>query len=397
MRLAERAAGISPSPTLSIDAKAKQMKAAGVKVISFGVGEPDFDTPEHIKEAAIAAIKEGDTRYTPAGGTLKLKQAIVDKFRRENGLEYQANQIVVSVGAKHSLYNTFQVLCQPGDEVILPAPYWVSYLEQIKLAGAEAVIVQTREENGFKLTPEELKQCITPKSRVFLLNSPSNPTGGVYSKEELAALGEILLANNVTIVSDEIYEKLMYDGLEHVSIASISPELKENTVVINGVSKAYAMTGWRIGYAAAPAAVAKAITDLQSHSTSNPTSIAQAASVAALNGPQEPVAAMVVEFAKRRDYMLERLNAIPGVTCPKPGGAFYLYPNVKSYFGRSYQGKPVNNATDMANLLLEIAEVAVVPGIAFGGDDFIRLSYATSMAKIKEGLDRIEKFLADLV
>lgn len=396
MRLAERAEGISPSPTLSIDAKAKQMKASGVKVISFGVGEPDFDTPDHIKEAAIEAIKGGDTRYTPAGGTLKLKQAIVEKFRRENGLEYQANQIVVSVGAKHSLYNAFQVLCQPGDEVILPAPYWVSYLEQIKLAGAEPVIIQTRQENGFKLTPEELKAAITPKSRVFLLNSPSNPTGGVYSKEEMAALGEVLLANNITIVSDEIYEKLMYDGLEHVSIASISPELKENTVVINGVSKAYAMTGWRIGYAAAPAAVAKAITDLQSHSTSNPTSIAQAASVAALNGPQEPVAAMVVEFVKRRDYMLERLNAIAGVTCPKPGGAFYLYPNVSSYFGKGYQGKPVNNATDMANLLLDIAEVAVVPGIAFGGDDFIRLSYATSMENIKEGMDRIEKFLADL-
>lgn len=396
MRLAERAAGISPSPTLSIDAKAKQMKASGIKVISFGVGEPDFDTPDHIKEAAIEAIKAGDTRYTPAGGTLKLKQAIVDKFRRENGLEYQTNEIVVSVGAKHSLYNAFQVLCQPGDEVILPAPYWVSYLEQIKLAGAEAVVVQTRQEKGFKLTPEELKAVITPRSRVFLLNSPSNPTGGVYTKEELAALGQILLDNNITIISDEIYEKLLYDGLEHVSIASISPELKANTVVINGVSKAYAMTGWRIGYLAAPAPVAKAIGDLQSHSTSNPTSIAQAASVAALNGSQEPVAGMVAEFVKRRDYMLERVNAIPGVTCPKPGGAFYLYPNVSAYFGKSHQGKAVNNATDLANLLLEVAEVAVVPGIAFGGDDFIRLSYATSMENIKEGLDRIEKFLGEL-
>lgn len=396
MRLAERAAGISPSPTLSIDAKAKQMKASGIKVISFGVGEPDFDTPEHIKQAAIEAIQSGDTRYTPAGGTVKLKEAIVAKFRRENGLEYQANQIVVSVGAKHSLYNAFQVLCQPGDEVILPAPYWVSYLEQIKLAGAEAVIVQTRQENGFKLTPDELKAVITPKSRVFLLNSPSNPTGGVYSKDELAILGQILLDNNITIISDEIYEKLMYDGLEHVSIASISPSLKENTVVINGVSKAYAMTGWRIGYAAAPAPVAKAMTDLQSHSTSNPTSIAQAASVAALNGPQEPVQAMVVEFVKRRDYMLERLNTIPGITCPKPGGAFYLYPNISSYFGKSYRGKAVNNATDMANLLLEVAEVAVVPGIAFGGDDFIRLSYATSLENIREGMDRIEKFLGEL-
>ncbi|SHJ96162.1 pyridoxal phosphate-dependent aminotransferase [Desulforamulus aeronauticus] len=396
MRLAERATSISPSPTLSIDAKAKQMKASGVKVISFGVGEPDFDTPQHIKDAAITAIQEGDTRYTPAGGTLKLKQAIVEKFRRENGLEYQTNQIVVSVGAKHSLYNAFQVLCQPGDEVILPAPYWVSYLEQIKLAGAEAVVVQTHQENGFKLTVDQLKAVITPKSRVFLLNSPSNPTGGVYTKEELTALGEVLLQHNITIISDEIYEKLLYDGLEHVSIASISPELKENTVVINGVSKAYAMTGWRIGYAAAPAPVAKAIADLQSHSTSNPTSMAQTASVAALNGPQEPVQAMVVEFEKRRNYMLGRLNAIAGITCPKPGGAFYLYPNVATYFGKTYQGKSVNNATDLANLLLEIAEVAVVPGIAFGGDDFIRLSYATSMENIKEGIDRIEKFLGEL-
>lgn len=396
MRLAERAMGISPSPTLSIDAKAKQLKASGVKVISFGVGEPDFDTPDHIKEAAIAAIKAGDTRYTPVGGTLKLKEAIIDKLRRENGLEYQPNQIVVSTGAKQSLYNAFQVLCQPGDQVILPAPYWVTHLEQIKLAGAEPVMVQTRQENGFKLTAEELQAAITPKTRVFLLNSPSNPTGGVYQKDELAALGRVLLENNIAVISDEIYEKLMYDGLEHVSIASISPELKENTVVINGVSKAYAMTGWRIGYAAAPAPVAKAMTDLQSHATSNPTSISQAASVAALNGPQEPVQAMVLEFLKRRDYMLERLNAIPGVVCPKPNGAFYLYPNVSSYFGKTHRGKAVNHATDMANLLLEIAEVAVVPGIAFGGDDFIRLSYATSLENIKEGLDRIEKFLAEL-
>ncbi|CCO07194.1 pyridoxal phosphate-dependent aminotransferase [Desulforamulus hydrothermalis] len=396
MRLAERALGISPSPTLSIDAKAKQMKAAGIKVISFGVGEPDFDTPDHIKEAAVAAIQAGETRYTPAGGTLKLKQAIVDKFRRENGLEYQTNQIVVSVGAKHSLYNAFQVLCQPGDEVILPAPYWVSYLEQIKLAGAQAVIVQTREANGFKLTPRELKAAITDKTRVFLLNSPSNPTGAVYSRDELAALGEVLLEHNITVISDEIYEKLLYDGLEHVSIASLSPQLKENTVVINGVSKAYAMTGWRIGYAAAPAPVAKAMADLQSHATSNPTSIAQAASVEALNGSQAEVAAMVVEFAKRRDYMLERVKALPGVSCPKPGGAFYLYPNVSAYFGKSYQGKTVNSATDLADLLLEVAEVAVVPGIAFGGDDFIRLSYATSMENIKEGMDRIEKLLRQL-
>ncbi|GAB6181081.1 pyridoxal phosphate-dependent aminotransferase [Desulfotomaculum defluvii] len=396
MKLAQRAAGISPSPTLAIDGKAKQMKAAGIKVINFGVGEPDFDTPENIKLAAIEAINAGETRYTPAGGTVKLKQAIVDKFQKDNGLEYQLNQIAVSVGAKHSLYNAFQVLCEPGDEVILPAPYWVSYIEQIKLAGAEVVILPTRQENDFKLTPGELEQAITPKTRVFLLNSPSNPTGSVYSREELAALGEVLLKHNITIISDEIYEKLLYDGLEHISIASISPELKENTVVINGVSKAYAMTGWRIGYCAAPTPIAKAISDLQSHSTSNPTSIAQAASVAALNGPQDAVYEMVAEFDKRRNYMLERLTSIAGITCPKPKGAFYLFPNVSAYFGKSYQGKTINNGTDLANLLLEVAEVAIVPGIAFGSNDNVRLSYATSLENIKEGLDRIEKFLAEL-
>lgn len=396
MKLAQRAVNISPSPTFAIDGKAKQMKAAGIKVVNFGVGEPDFETPENIKAAAIEAIKAGETRYTPVGGTPKLKQAIVDKLRRENGLEYQTNQITVSVGAKHSLYNAFQVLCEPGDEVILPAPYWVSYIEQIKLSGAETVILPTRQENNFKLTPGELEQAITPRTKVLLLNSPSNPTGAVYSREELAALGEVLLKHNITIISDEIYEKLLYDGLEHVSIASISPELKENTVVINGVSKAYAMTGWRIGYCAAPAPVAKAISDLQSHSTSNPTSISQVASVVALSGPQEAVSEMVVEFEKRRNYMLDRLTAMAGVTCPKPNGAFYLFPNVSAYFGKGYQGKSINDATDLANLLLEIAEVAVVPGVAFGADENIRLSYATSMENIKEGLDRIEKFLAEL-
>ncbi|ABO50223.1 L-aspartate aminotransferase apoenzyme [Desulforamulus reducens MI-1] len=396
MKLSQRALGISPSPTLAIDSKAKQMKANGIKVISFGVGEPDFDTPENIKEAGIEAIKAGETRYTPAGGTLKLKQAIVDKFLGENGLEYQTNQIAVSVGAKHSLYNAFQVLCEPGDEVILPAPYWVSYIEQIKLSGAQAVIVQARQDNDFKLTPQELEQAITPRTRVLLLNSPSNPTGSVYTREELAALGEVILKHQITVISDEIYEKLLYDGMGHVSIASISPELKESTIIVNGVSKAYAMTGWRIGYVAAPAPVAKAISDLQSHSTSNPTSIAQAASVAALNGPQDAVYAMVEEFEKRRNYMLERVSALPGITCPKPNGAFYLYPNVSAYFGKSYQGKLVNNATDLANLWLEEVQVAAVPGIAFGCDDNIRLSYATSMENIKEGLDRIEKFLAEL-
>jgi aspartate aminotransferase len=396
MKLADRALNISPSPTLAIDAEAKEMTASGLKVVSFGAGEPDFDTPDHIKEAAIAAIRSGKTKYTPVTGVCYLREAICKKFKEEQGIEYNPEQIVVSAGAKHSLYNTMQVLVQDGDEVILPAPYWVSYLEQIKLAGARARIVETREENGFKLTPAELEAAINPRTRLLILNSPGNPTGAVYTRAELEALGNIVLKHDIMVVSDEIYEKLIYDGLEHVSIAALSPELKERTVVINGVSKAYAMTGWRIGYAAAGGPVAKAMADLQSHSTSNPTSIAQEASVAALNGDQGPVARMVVEFARRRDYMLERLLAIPGISCARPGGAFYLFPNVTAYFNKSYNGKTIHNATGLAAILLEEVQVAVVPGVAFGNDDYLRLSYACSMEKIKEGLDRIAGIMSKI-
>jgi aspartate aminotransferase len=396
MRLAERAGNISPSPTLSIDAQAKKMIAEGIKVINFGVGEPDFDTPENIKQAAIKAIRNGMTKYTPVAGTDALRRAIVKKLAEDNGLNYEPAQIVVSAGAKHSLYNAFQVLCQEGDEVILPAPYWVSYLEQIKLAGAKPVIVPTRLENNFKLTPGELQSAITPNTRVIIINSPSNPTGAVYTREELAALGEVLVKHNIVIISDEIYEKLIYDGNEHVSIASLSPALKELTVVINGVSKSHAMTGWRIGYAAAPQPVAKAMADLQSHSTSNPTSIAQAASVEALEGTREPLKYMVAEFVKRRDYMVERLNAIPGVKCNRPGGAFYVFPEIKSLLGRSYAGVKISGAADLAGVLLEKMHVAIVPGVAFGDDTCFRLSYATSMDNIREGLDRIEKVLTSL-
>ena len=396
VKLAERVMKISPSLTLAIDAKAKQMKAEGIRVFNFGVGEPDFDTPEHIKQAAIDAINKGMTKYTPAAGTLELKQAVVDKFKRENGLNYDISQIVISCGAKHSLYNAFQVLVEDGDEVILPAPFWVSHLEQIKIAGAEPVIVMTEEKNGFKMTPEQLEKAITSKTKAVLLNSPCNPTGSVYTKEELEALAEVILKHNIIVISDEIYEKLIYDGLEHVSIASLSDELKERTVVINGVSKAYAMTGWRIGYAAAPVEIAKKMASLQSHATSNPTSIAQAASVAALNGDQKPVEDMKREFVKRRDYMLNRLLNIDGITCPKPGGAFYLFPNVSTYFGKAYKGKQINNATDLATLLLDKVQVAVVPGVAFGSDNFVRLSYATSIEVIAEAMDRIESVLAEI-
>ncbi len=394
--LAKRAESISPSPTLSIDAKAKGMISEGKDVVNFGVGEPDFDTPDHIKQAAIAAIQRGMTKYTPVTGTEELKVAIAEKFRADNGLEYQPSQIVVSAGAKHSLYNAFQVLCQEGDEVILPAPYWVSYLEQIKLAGGEPVVIKTKSENGFKVTPQELREKITPRTKLIIINSPSNPTGGVYSRRELEALGEILLEHGIGIISDEIYEKLVYDDVEHISIASLSKELQELTVVINGVSKAYAMTGWRIGYAAASPKIAKAMADLQSHSTSNPTSIAQAASVAALVGTQEPLSEMTKEFAKRRNYMLDRLNSMPGVFCTRPGGAFYLFPDIGKLIGLKHNGRQINGAQDLAAILLEEAHVAVVPGVAFGDDCCLRLSYATSMDRIVDGMDRIQNLIDNL-
>jgi len=396
MKLSGRARAISPSPTLAIDARAKEMKAQGIEVINFGVGEPDFDTPQHIKDAAVAALATGMTKYTAVGGIKELKEAVAAKFQRDNGLSYTPDEIVVSVGAKHSLYNAIQVLCDEGDEVIIPAPYWVSYVEQVKLAGAVPKIVRTSLANGFKLTPEEFRAAIGPRTRLVILNSPSNPTGAVYSRRELEALAEAALSAGLMIVADEIYEKLVYDGHEHVSIASVAPEVKERTVVINGVSKAYAMTGWRIGYLAAPREVARAITRLQSHSTSNPTSIAQAAALAALTGPQEPVREMLAAFARRRAYILERLQALPGVACPAPGGAFYVFPDFSAYWGGAYRGRPVNSGTDLAQLLLEEVQVAVVPGVAFGDDNCLRLSYAASRETIGEGLDRIAAVLGEI-
>ncbi len=396
MELARRARGISPSPTLTIDTRAKEMKAAGANVINFGVGEPDFDTPEHIKEVAVSALQAGMTKYTAVSGIIELRRVIAKKLQDENGLSYKPEEIIVSVGAKHSLYNAFQVLCQEGDEVILPEPYWVSYLEQIKLCGARPVLVKTTLENGFKLTPDQLRGAITPRSRLLVLNSPSNPTGAVYSRRELEGLADVILTSGIGVISDEIYEKLVYDGEEHVSIASLDPKLKKRTVVINGVSKAYAMTGWRIGYAAAPLRVTKAMTDLQSHSTSNPTSIAQAAAVSALAGDQEALQEMLRKFAERREYILERLTAIDGVQCSRPGGAFYVFPHVGAFWGKQYRGTEMKSGTDLARLLLEERQVALIPGIAFGDDDYIRLSYATDLETIREGLDRIEAVLKEL-
>jgi len=376
-----------------MDAQAKAMRRQGIDVIGFSVGEPDFDTPAHIREAAAAAMEQGHTRYTPAGGIPELKEAIQEKLARVNGLRYGTDQIVVSVGAKHALYNAFQVLLDPGDQVIIPAPYWVSYADQVRLAGGEPVIIPTTEETAFKLTPEQLREHLTPRTRALVLNSPCNPTGAVYSRQELAGLAEAVLSHpDCLIIADEIYEPFVYDGHQHVSIASLAPEVQARTLVINGVSKMYAMTGWRIGYAAGPKELVQAMADLQSQSTSNPTSISQWAAVAALRGPQDAVAQMVAAFRQRRDLMLAGLRALPGVTCGQPGGAFYLFPRVDAVLGRRWGDTVIASSQDLAMALLNEAGVALVPGSAFGCEGYLRLSYATSENQIRAGLERLAAF-----
>lgn len=392
-RLSSRAKQISPSVTLAIDAKAKQMMAQGIDVISFGVGEPDFNTPAHIGQAGIDAINSGFTRYTAAAGIADLKAAICAKFERDNGLTYTPDQIVVSNGAKHSLYNALQVLVEEGDEVIIPVPYWVSYTEMVKLAGATPVFVEATEENDFKLQVADLEAAVTEKTRALMLNSPSNPTGMVYGEAELKAIADFCLKHNLFVISDEIYEELVYDGVKHHSIVTVEPKIKDLTIIVNGMSKAFAMTGWRIGYTASHIDIAKAMSSMQSHATSNPNSIAQKASVAALNGSMEPVHTMVAEFSKRREFMVERVNQIKGLSCRKPQGAFYVMANVKELFGKTIDGEVVQDDLQLAALLLDKAHVAVVPGAAFGAAGYMRLSYATSMEKIEEGLDRIDKFI----
>lgn len=394
MKLALRARGINPSPTLAIDAKAKQMIKDGLDIIGFGAGEPDFDTPEVIKNEAVNALKRGETKYTPASGNLNLKEAVCFKMARDHGLKYSANQVIICCGAKHALYNLFQVICDPGDEVIIPAPYWVSYSEQVALAGAKSVIIPTDEAGSFKMTAEQFRAAITPKTVALILNSPSNPTGAVYNRQELAEIAAVAVEKNIIVVSDEIYEKLVYEG-EHVSIASISPEIKDLTIIINGVSKTYAMTGWRIGYAVGDAKVIKAMGDLQSHSTSNPTTFCQPASVLALiKPPLDIIAEMVAEFKKRREYMVDTINKIPGISCLKPAGAFYVFASIKGLIGKEFFGKKITDAEVFAELLLEHAKVAVVPGSSFGAPEYIRLSYATSFEQIEKGLDRIKEFVA---
>lgn len=396
IKLSKRAKNLKPSPTLAINAKAKSMQAKGIKVISFGAGEPDFDTPENIKKAAIKAIEEGFTKYTPVGGIDELKDAIIYKFKRDNGLSYKRSEIIVSCGGKHSFYNLAQALFDEGDEVIIPSPYWVSYPPMVSLAEAKPVILETREENDFKLLPEDLEKLITPKTKALILNSPCNPTGSAYDKKDLEKIAEIVISKDIFIISDEIYEKIVYDGFNFISIASLDEDIKKKTIIVHGVAKTYAMTGWRIGYAAGPEEIISAMSNIQSQSTSNPTSISQKASVEALMGPQEEVKKMVSAFQERRDYIVNRLNEIPGVSCYKPVGAFYVFPNFSSYYGRSFKGKKVNNSTELADFLLEEAKVAVVPGIEFGADSYLRLSYATSMDDIKEGIDRIEYALREL-
>lgn len=393
MEISNKFKGISPSPTLMIDSKFKQMKADGMDVVGFGAGEPDFDTPRHIKDAAIEAINSGVTKYTPASGTLELKKAICAKLLRDNGLTYEPGQIVVSNGAKHSLINAFGAILNPGDEVIIPAPFWVSYPEMVKYNDGVPVILNTTEEKGFKFSADDFKAAITPKTKAIVLNSPSNPTGMVYTADELKAIADIAVENNIFVISDEIYEYLVYDGVKHTSIASFNDKIKDLTIIINGVSKTYAMTGWRIGYTASNSAIAKAMSNVQSHTTSNPNSIAQAATVAALNGPMDELNTMIKAFDERRKYMAERINAVEGVSCLVPQGAFYVMMNISGLKGKTIGGKLINNADDFAEVFLEKQLVAVVPGTGFAAPDYVRWSYATSLENIKEGIDRLEKLL----
>jgi aspartate aminotransferase len=387
-KISKAAASLSPSLTLAIDARAKAMKAAGEDVVGFGAGEPDFDTPQHIKDAAAKALAAGFTKYTPSSGIPELREAIAEKFKRENGLTYKPSQVVVSNGGKHSCYNVVLATCEAGDEVIIPAPYWLSYPEMVKLVGAKPVIIETSDKTEFKVTPEQLRKAITPNTRLFILNSPSNPTGSVYTPEEIKALGDICVEKNVLIMSDEIYEHLLYDGAKVKSVASFSQAHFEHTIIVHGFAKAWSMTGWRLGFLAAPEPIARAIDAVQSHSTSNPCSFAQKGGVAALTGPQDHLPLWLAEFDKRRRFAHQKLSSIPGISCVNAKGAFYLFPNI---------AKTGLKSADFCAKLLDAEKVAAVPGIAFGADDYIRLSYATSMANIEKGLERIEKFCKTLV
>jgi len=391
MNISERARNAAPSPTMAITAKAKALQAQGVDVVSFGAGEPDFDTPDYIKDAAIAAIHSGFTKYTPSSGTDELRDAIVAKLARDNNLRYERKNVIVSVGAKHSLYNIFQALLDPGDEVLIPAPYWVSYPEQVKLADGVPVFIPTLPENDFMPTRDAIRAAITPRTKALVLNSPSNPTGGVASRQLIKEIASVVIQHDLTLISDEIYEKLLFDGREHLSPAALGSEIFERTLTVNGCSKAYSMTGWRIGYvASANAELIAAMGKLQDQSTSNPVSIAQKAAVAALNGPQEPVEMMRKAFEERRNLIVEKLNAIPGMSCRLPGGAFYAFPDISELIGKHAGDIEITGSDAFATYLLEKANVAVIPGSGFGADRYVRLSYATSTDNIVKGLERID-------
>ncbi len=389
MKLSERTKAIKPSITLAITAKAQQLKAQGVDLVSFAAGEPDFDTPERIKQAAVEALKKGMTKYTDVRGIEPLREAVAEKYRKEHQLAYGRDEVLVSCGGKHALYNVLQALLDPGDEVVIPAPFWVSYADMVLLCGAIPKIVPTREENGFRITPEELRAALTPRTRLFLLNSPSNPTGAAYGREDLQALSQVLEQHDCLIISDDVYEKMVYDGFRFYSLAAVSPALKERVIIVNSVSKTYAMTGWRIGYAVGPAAIISAAAKIQSQSTSNATSIAQAAALEALRGPQGEVEMMVREFQRRREVIVPRLNAIPGMHCFNPQGAFYVFPNIRALLGKTGKGKKIGTACDFAEYLLDEARVAVVPGEDFGAPENIRFTYAASLAEIEKGCERV--------
>ena len=396
MQLAQFTRHLKPSETLAISAKAKALRAQGRDVIDFSVGEPDFNTPDNVIQAAEHAMAEGFTKYTQASGLPALRQAIADKLQRENGLDYEADQIIVSCGAKHVLYNLAMVLLDPGDEVIIPGPYWVTYPTQVEMAGGTPVIIPTTAAEGFKITGEVLRRYLTPATKGIILNSPCNPTGAVYTPEELQDLADVLCDTGLYVITDEIYEHMVYDGLRQISIATLSPELKERCIVVNGVSKSYSMTGWRLGFCAGPADVIAACGHLQSQSTSNPTAFVQIAAIEALTGPQDSVHAMAAAFVERRDFVVARLNAIDGISCPMPQGAFYTFPKINALFGRRTNGRTLSNSTDVIDYLLDAASVALVPGGAFGADDHVRLSYAASMEALRTGLDRLDQAVQQL-
>ena len=396
MKLANRVQNLKPSATLAITAKAKALKAEGIDVIGFGAGEPDFDTPDNVKDEAIKAINEGFTKYTVVGGTDELKDAIITNLKRDHNLSYERSEIIVSCGAKHTIYNITQALFEAGDEVIIPAPYWVSYPDQIMLTGATPVILQTEDSNKFKIDPDELKKSINSNSKAIILNYPSNPTGTTYTGDELRVIVDMCLENGMTIISDEIYEKIIYGDNKHVPVATLSDEAKKSTILVNGVSKSYSMTGWRIGYAAGNKDVVSAMSKLQGQSTSNPSSISQMATIEALNGPQGFIKERAQEFQRRKNYIVTRLNSIDGFSCFDPLGAFYVFPSISGFVGKEFNGKVISGSIDFTEFLLEDAKVAVVPGIAFGKENHLRISYATSMKNIEEGMDRLEESVSKL-